>query len=292
MKTAFIINPAAGRGKTQRTWLSIKRLLPPGMMYEEYYTHGPGHASQLAKKLEQNGIECIVVVAGDGTLHEVVNGLVTGKTILGLIPTGTGNDFCRSLGIPIKPETAVRILWDGRIKRLDLGCVNDKFFINVAGVGFDAHVAREVNVNFKWLSGTAAYLAAVFKLLFTYQNLPLKVLLDDNINLNIRSFLLAVGNARYYGGGMCIVPSAVLDDGYFHICVAGDVDRLSILSNLPKIFKGKHIEHPLVTEYKAKKVNLSSDIPVVIHADGEIVGYLPATLTLLPGRLKFLVPGK
>ncbi|MDI3541046.1 MAG: hypothetical protein PWP66_584 [Thermosediminibacterales bacterium] len=214
-----------------------------GIDCESYFTKAPGHASSLAKALEIKGFQKIIVMGGDGTLHEVVNGLDTENIVLSIIPAGTGNDFCRLLGIPLNPQIAAKTLFEGEVTCLDIGRVNDRFFVNVAGVGFDAQVAEEVNNNVKWLTGTAAYLFALFKLLISYRNIPLKIILDKNVVLDIKSFLLAVGNAQYYGGRMRIVPSAVIDDGFFHVCVAGDVNRLEVLTTLPKIFSGKHLEY-------------------------------------------------
>lgn len=293
MKTAIIINPQAGRGKCKKIWPAIKKIImSQGIDCESYFTKSPGHASSLAKTLEIKGFQKIIVMGGDGTLHEVVNGLDTENVVLGIIPAGTGNDFCRSLGIPLNPQTAAKALFEAKEVRLDIGRVNDRFFVNVAGVGFDAQVAEEVNNNVKWLTGTAAYLFALFKLLISYRNIPLKIILDKNVVLDIKSFLLAVGNAQYYGGGMRIVPSAVIDDGFFHVCVAGNVNRLEVLTTLPKIFSGKHTEHSQVKEYKVKEIEIFSDYKAAVHADGEIVGYLPAKFTMLPGKLRFLLPGK
>ena len=264
----------------------------PEIVFEEHYTTGHGHASGLAGILEGNGAEKIVIVGGDGTLHEVINGLKKKEAIIGVIPTGTGNDFCRSIGIPADPRSAISTLSEGRIRKLDLGCVNDSFFINVAGVGFDAQVAQEINTGIRWLTGSPAYLAAVLKLIVTYRNIPLRVILDNHTEIHLKSFPLAVGNAQFYGGGMRIVPYAVPDDGFFHICAAGDVRKRDVLITLPKVFSGKHIGHPLVREYTAKKIEITSECRTALHADGEIIGHLPAKFSILPGKLNLLVPDK
>ena len=290
-KTAIIINPQAGRGKCKKKWPEIKSIIESqDIDFESYFTKAPGHASILAKDLETQGFTRIVVMGGDGTFHEVVNGLDAARVALGIIPAGTGNDFCRSVGIPLNPQITAQTLFKGRVIHVDLGCVNDRLFVNVAGVGFDARVAEEVNKNVKLLTGTSAYLFALFKLVVSYRNIALKVVLDNNIDLKINSFLLAIGNGRYYGGGMCIVPSALVNDGFFHICVAGDFKKIEVLTTLPKIFSGKHLEHPKVREYKAQAIEVFSDSREVVHADGEIVSCLPAKFSILPGKLKLLLP--
>lgn len=294
MKSAIIINPAAGRGKSRKHWLKIKRIIQTNnLIFQEYFTEGPGHAVEIAGQLEKKGFNKIIVVGGDGTLHEVINGLNSKKIILGMIPTGTGNDFSRTVGISRIPEKAAeQILLNGQAVDIDLGMINKKLFVNVAGIGFDAQVAEEINTSFKWLSGVPAYLLAVLKLLRKYRNIPLEINLDNKDVFTVKAFLLAVGNAQYYGGGIRIIPTAVIDDGFLNVCIAGDASKFEILTAIPKAFSGKHLEHDKVTAYKAKKITISSSIPAPIHADGEVVGYLPAVIELFPEKQKFLIPNK
>ncbi|RQD76483.1 MAG: diacylglycerol kinase family lipid kinase [Candidatus Syntrophonatronum acetioxidans] len=300
MKTAFIINPVAGRGRTKDIWPQAKKIMEEkNLDFLEIYTEKRGHASQIAQQLKGRGMPRIIVVGGDGTLHEVINGLAWGEErpeevirefTLGMIPTGTGSDFYRSLKVPLDPLKAARGLFHSKALSLDLGKINEVFFFNVAGVGFDARVAQEINLNFKWTSGATAYVLALFKVLLTYRNLNLEIVLDEGETITTKSLLLAVGNARYYGGGMCIVPSALLDDGYFHLCIIGDIGKGELLWNLPKIFSGRHVEHKKVREVKAQRIEIRARERAVIHADGELSGYLPVRISILPGSLKFLVP--
>lgn len=294
MKSAIIINPAAGRGKSRKHWLKIKKIIQENSLsFQEFFTKRPGHAVEIAGQLEKKGFKQIIVVGGDGTLHEVINGLNSKKITLGMIPTGTGNDFSRTLGISRNPEIAAKeILINGHPVDIDVGMVNKKLFVNVAGIGFDAQVAEEVNTNFKWLSGVPAYLSAVFKLLLKYRNIPLKINLDDKTFIEVKAFLLAVGNAQYYGGGIQIIPTAVIDDGYLNVCIIGNVNKLDVLTTIPKAFKGKHLEHEKVTTYKAKKIIITSTISAPIHADGEMIGRLPAVIELFPEKQNFLIPYK
>lgn len=290
MRTAVLVNPVAGRGQGRRVWRKVERAIRPVLGAPEVcFTDAPGSAARLANELQQQGYGRLVIVGGDGTLHEVVNGLDPSRVVIGMIPGGTGNDFSRCLGIPREPLAAVEVLARGEERRVDLGLVNGQVFTNVAGIGFDARVADEVNRHFRRLSGTAAYLAAVFKVLWSYRNVPVSVSLDGQAWQG-KVFLLAVGNAQYYGGGMRIVPSAILDDGYFHVCLAGDVGRRDVLLTLPRVFSGRHVEHPLVEERKALRVVVDASVPLAVHADGEIVSSTPAEFTVLPAALRVLAP--
>ena len=292
METFFLVNPVAGRGHTIKVWKQLQAFFEcSGIRYEKALTRAPWHAAELAIKALERGFERLVVVGGDGTLHEAINGTGPGPGHghLGIIPTGTGSDFPRTLGIPLSPLEAAGVLLSGQVREVDLGRVNGRFFVNVAGVGFDAEVAATVNRGLKFLRGAPAYLAAVLKVLATYRNTPVTLDLDGH-RYQGKILLAAVGNARYYGGGLCIVPQAQVDDGLFHLCVAWDLDKLDTLVTLPKVFKGGHVHHPKAWFPTARQVTITSEPPLSVHADGELVGHTPATFDLVPRGLRLLVP--
>ncbi|MEW6623466.1 MAG: diacylglycerol kinase family protein [Bacillota bacterium] len=292
MKTAVIVNPVAGGGKTLSKWVYIKQqLINNNLDFAEAFTEGIGSGVELAKNLQKDGYDCLLVAGGDGTLHEVVNGLDLNLPMqIGVLPTGTGNDFARALHISRDVNAMTQVILRGNTKAIDLGQVNDRKFINIAGVGFDAQVAKEVNQRkHKYLKGSAAYLVALAKVLVSYKCLPVHI----NINgyqQTEKILFLAVANAPYVGGGMKVVPQAVIDDGRFHICLAKDVGKFEILKTLPKIYHGKHTSHPQVLTMAAHEVRLESDYPFVLHADGEVIGGLPAVFKVLPKALTVLLP--
>lgn len=289
MRTAIIVNPAAGRNRSAKLWPDLAKILQNrAYSFESYFTAGQGDATRLAEDLSGR-VERIVVVGGDGTVHEVVQGIVERKVELAVIPTGTGNDFVRSLGIAKDPVKALDLLFQGRAKKIDVGRVNNRYFVNVAGLGFDAAVVHAVNTSYKYISGTATYLLALLKTLITYQNANLKVRVGDK-TLNSSSLLVAVGNGSWYGGGMKIVPDAILDDGQLDICIVGNITKPEILWSLPKIFNGSHVTHPKVTMLKGQEINIEAETPMVIQADGEIIGHAPAGIRVLPQALTVLVP--
>ena len=293
MKTAVIINPVAGRGKSYARWNVLKKELSDHKLYvEEFVTKSKGMATDLAEHIQKAGYTRLMVAGGDGTLHEVINGLnLPANMEIGILPTGTGNDFARAVGISYEKNLALKLITRGRTRLIDLGEVNQRKFINIAGVGFDAQVAHEVNAGFKFVSGTTAYLMALAKVMLTYQSLPIDIFIND-VKQTEEILFFSVANAPYIGGGMKIVPQAAIDDGLFHICLAQKVSRLEILHTLPKIYHGKHIEHPKVHIITARELRLSSAFSLPLHADGELLGTLPAYFRVLPGILLLLVPGK
>lgn len=289
MKTAIIINPAAGRGKSGKLWPKLEKvLLAHEYPYEAFFTAGQSDGTKLAQKLHDK-VERIVVVGGDGTIHEVVQSIVNSKAELAIIPTGTGNDFVRALGIPKEPLKALDLLFYGKGKKIDVGEVNGRYFVNVAGVGFDAIVVNAVNTKFRHVRGTMAYLLALFKTLATYQNVKVKVKVG-NRTFTTNSLLVAVGNGYCYGGGMKIVPGAILDDGLLNLCLVGDVTKGEILRTLPKIFSGGHVTHPKVVMLKGPEICIEAETPLVIQADGEIIGHAPAIMRAVPQALTVLAP--
>ena len=290
-KTAFIVNTTAGRNRTSRIWPQLERQLRNIAEFSVFHTIRQGAGTEVAMEAQKQGFDRIIVVGGDGTLHEVVNGIDPAKCVIGIIPTGTGNDFCRSMDIPKDPFAAVDYIFSDNIRTIDLGCVNGRRFLNIAGIGFDAEAANMVNTSpvLRYLSGTVAYLAAVFTLLPTYTNIPISITVDQE-TVSSCVFLVAVGNSNYYGGGMKIVPQAVIDDGLFHLCLGKDISLSDALGILPKIFSGKHIKHPKVYCMSGKHITLTSSTPMNVHADGEIVSVTPADFTIIPSCLRVVYP--
>lgn len=289
MKYAFIVNPLAGRGRARKTWQQVEPLLCRERTGAVYYTTRAGEAVDLARQAQDQGASVLVAVGGDGTVLEVVNGMDLDRTVLGLLPAGTGNDLSRSLGYPACPRAVAAGLFRWGARAMDLGKTNYGYFTNVIGAGFDAQVAHEINANIKFLTGTAAYLAGILKILAIYRNAPMTLCCDGR-SWEGKALLVAVGNGAYYAGGINIVPPARVDDGWFHLCLAKDVGKLDTLLMLPRLFKGGHTRHPKVEILQARRVTVDSPVPLMVQADGEILGPLPLTVELLPGALRVLAP--
>ncbi|MBO8141551.1 MAG: diacylglycerol kinase family lipid kinase [Firmicutes bacterium] len=290
MRLAFIVNPVAGAGRARKGWSVLEAVLKERRVeWQAFFTEGPGHGSVLAQKAARDGFTAVVAVGGDGTFNEVVNGVGAGDTPVGFIPLGTGVDFPRTAGLPRSPLAALDVVMAGRVRRVDVGAVNGRLFCNVAGAGFDAQVAARVNRYGVRRGGAIPYVIAVFQTLFSYENARFTIALDG-VTHEVTSLLLAVGNGRYYAGGMMICPEADFQDGRFDVCIVGDMGKIDTLLTLPRVFTGAHLRHPKVTYARARSVTVDGPAELAIQADGELIGHLPATFELKPQALPMLLP--
>jgi diacylglycerol kinase (ATP) len=289
-----ILNPAAGRGRAQRAWRQVAPALrDAGLTLHTVVEERPQLAIDLAAEAARAGVDVIAAVGGDGTIHEVVNGILTSgadpRPALAIIPGGTGNDFARGVGIPRDPLTAGRLLVHGARRRVDAGQVNDRYFVGIAGVGFDAEVAARVNRWPKWVSGTSVYVAAILYMLIAYRCVPTRLVLDGQAQ-HLRLFLVAVANTAWYAGGMYMAPPARPDDGVLEVITARDLGKIETLGLLPKVFSGAHLRHPKVAHLRAQEIQVESAAPLAIHADGETVGRVPAVFRVVPQAIDVIVP--
>lgn len=290
MSWTVIVNPVAGRGRTRKLVPEIEeRAAAVGAKVEVSLT--PDDPVRLARDAADHGHD-LVACGGDG-LVAVVAGVAadTGRK-LAVVPTGAGNDFARGLGYdPKHPLDAFSALEHGHDRVIDLGRVNGRWYTCVAGSGFDAEANRWANTVHR-LSGTTLYIAAVLRTLAVYKPHPFRLTVNGETH-DLQVWLVAIGNGPAYGGGMNIAPSASLDDGLLDVTVIGAMNRFQMLWNFPKVFKGTHVAHPLVTTYKAERVELESldpSVPMDIYADGELVSALPATMEAVRGALTVRVP--
>jgi len=274
-------------------WQVVSRVLAQrGLAVDHRLTEKRGAATELAAQARQAGYETVVAVGGDGTVQEVVNGLVGPKgdcpAALGVIPGGSGNDFSKMLGYPGDPAGALEVVLGGHVRRFDLGRANGRYFVNIAGVGFDAEVAGFLNQKPKRLPGILTYLYGILTILFRYRPALLSLDLGAEV-LRQKCLLVSVANGPSHAGGFKMCPEAKPDDGLLDICVAGDLTRPETLLLLPKVFSGRHTLHPKVRIYKGvKKVKISSDLPLFLQADGEIFGRVPALIEIVPGVLRVI----
>ncbi len=285
----FVVNPAAGSGRANGVWQQIEDLLRErGLSYHAIVSTEAGVTPELVReRLKQKRPDRIVAVGGDGTVSEVVNGYAPEEIPLGVVAAGSGNDFARYFGLSGDPVEALEVVLNGTVRRVDLGRINDRYMINVGGAGFDAKVADETNRMGKRLGSTLPYVVALLKTLITWKNAEVQIELDGE-TLKRRVLLVAVGNGQYLGGGMHILPSADMEDGVMDICIGEDLTKSEVVGLLAKIYKGQHVGHPKITMKRAKKVRISSPMPLYYHADGEPLGMAPVTFEILPGKLLVL----
>jgi len=301
LQTKVIVNPVAGARSTRRKWPIISRLMERiGLSFDFAYTEGVGHAMELARLAASDGYRYLVAVGGDGTVNEVTNGILHSTnaktTVLGVVSTGTGSDFARSAGLARDYAIACANLTSSKRLTIDVGVVEyqrdgkrqERFFVNSAGVGFDAAVVKETERLPKFFGGTIPYVAGMLRTLVFYRNKEIVLKVGDEEERH-RVLNVAVANGNYCGGGMRIAPEAKLDDKLLDVVVFGDMSKFEILKEFPTIYKGTHINHPKVSMKKATNVAIESAEPMLVYADGELLGECPAAFRVVPAALSLVV---
>jgi diacylglycerol kinase (ATP) len=290
MTWTVIVNPVAGRGRTRKLLPQIEeRAAAVGAKVQVSPTSDD--PARLAREAADQGHD-LVACGGDGLVAAVAGVAADTARRLAVVPTGAGNDFARCLGYdPKRPLDAFGALEQGHDRVVDLGRVNDRWYTCVTASGFDAEANRWANT-VRRLSGTALYVAAVLRTLAVYQPHPFRLTVDGESH-ELRAWLIAVGNGPAYGGGMNIAPNARLDDGLLDVTVVGEMSRVEMLVNFPKVFKGTHVGHAKVRTFRGAHVELASldaSVPMDVYADGERVGPLPATMEAVRDALTARVP--
>jgi YegS/Rv2252/BmrU family lipid kinase len=286
-------NPAAGNGREPRRLGLVEALLRERKAdFEVRRTEAPGHATELAREMllaEPDGT--IVVVGGDGTVHEIVQamGAAPGRGVLCFVPAGGGNDASRTIGSPSSVIEAAGLAIDGAERRLDLGVLAGEFFFNGVGVGLDGATAAK-SKEFRRLRGLPAYLAAAIATIARYEN-PILKLKGESVSWEGPAILCAIGNGPSCGGGFRLTPDATASDGMIDACVLGDFGRIEALANLPKALSGSHRKHRKAAFFRGTGFTLSSDRSLFAHADGEIRRpEFPIRFGVAPGAIRVRVP--
>lgn len=289
MHHQLIVNPKAGNGRSQKLLPYIEKTFQErGIPYDIYITRGPNDATQAAKRAAETH-DILVAIGGDGTIHEVVNGMATSSATLGILPVGTGNDYARALGYPKEIDRACLALLEGKTKKMDLGHVLDRYFVNCVGVGFDGVVAHYANQGIKYVSGAWVYIIAILKTLITYRPVNMEILLDGK-SFSLNPTLVAVGIGQSYGGGMQILPHAIVDDGLFDVCIIEETGRLKTLFTFPQVIQGRHLSLKEVEIYRCQEVCISMRSPMKLHMDGEIFTNQELHFTMIPKGIKVIQP--
>lgn len=306
-----IVNPTAGIGLAEKDWPKIKKLLESaGFSIESHLTTHPFHAIELTRELvQEKGFTHIIAVGGDGTLNEVVNGIFqqtrfeTSDITLGMITVGTGNDWGRMYDFPMNYEKAIQILLHEDCFLQDVGKVKYRFdtedksryFINMAGMGYDALVAKKTNLmKSKGKGGTLSYLFNLVTGLFQYQHTHLHIKVDDKEVLNDKVFTLSIGICKYNGGGMMQLPNAIPDDGLFDMTVIKKTSKLTVIKNIKNLYDGSFINLPEVETFTGKKITVTSLPPhsIFLETDGESLGNSPLDFEIVPKAVKLIVHKK
>ncbi len=321
-----VINPNAGKRRAEKDWhLILSLLLNSGIKFNHKFTTHKLHANTITTEAIGKGFRKFIAIGGDGTFNEVTNAIFSQKTCpaseikFGVICVGTGNDWCRTLGIPNDYNSAVEIIKAGNTSLFDVGLAhfnNDKmkssrYFVNVAGMGFDAMVAKKVNEDKDSnRTGKILYLKNLFLCLLKSKAINCSIQIDDantipcnseqchpersrrnsrRISIEAPIFSISVGIGKYNGGGMMQLPNAIADDGLLDITLIKKISRFDVIMQTKNLYDGTFIKHPSVALYQGKKVLIEAEEPVGIELDGEYVGNTPVEFEVLPRVLRVFV---
>ena len=297
----LIANARSGKGGVAKCLPEVtNELKSRGLEHEVRFTERPGHAIDIARESIDEGKRFLVAVGGDGTIHEVVNGMIDGDSprvadpVLGVVSAGTGSDFIKTFGLPAAPGVAVSHLDGPESFPIDIGKVTytedghevTRYFPNIAEVGIGADVVARAQRLPRWM-GPTVYLAAFWLVMRKHKVAQVKVDLVDRTYEGPANNIV-VANCQFFGGGMKIAPKAAPTDGLLDIQVEHARKREAI-SIMPKVFKGEHLPHPDIEEFKRVKCSVESDRPLLIEADGEVLGHTPARFEVLKDIIRLKV---
>lgn len=304
-KILAVVNPVSANGTTGKEWSKFEnKIKESGVDLDVQFTRYPLHAIEITRIALKSGYDIIVSVGGDGTMNEVLNGffendcIINDNANLAVFSRGTGCDLVRTLGIGKEVEDIIRILLDRKCIRCDVGKVNYiehsgekkiRYFLNVSDVGIGAETTYRVNRNSKALKGFLSFFLGALSTIIKNKNKKLKIVIDGNITIEEKINSVIIGNGRYFGGGMHVAPTAQIDDGLFDIIILGDLGKTELIMNFPKIYKGTHLTHPKVRNYRGKNIKIYSDEKVLIELDGEQPGTIDAELKIIHKGINILI---
>lgn len=290
MRIIVLYNPSAAHGKARHLLkCALEIFRRHAVDFEVRESQSPQHLVELARRAHEEKPDLIVSAGGDGTHHYVLNGLFGSETPLGLLPVGRGNDFAIGVGIPRDLRGAAETLLYGRVRQVDLARVGQVVYGCVAGVGFDSTVNRYANERVYWLTGSLAYIWSLLYCLKDYRPKPLEITADGE-SFSGEVVFAVVGNNSSYGGGIRLAPRAKLDDGLLDVCIIPSMGRLEFLRWIPRAYRGEHLCHPRIKYFQARKIALRSTSRMELFGDGEFLQELPATIEVVPGALRVIVP--
>lgn len=327
-RAMLIVNPVAGTGSALKIWDDLQETLRDlGVDFDYRFTERHGHAIEIAAESAKKGYGTVVVVGGDGTIFEVTNGIMSlpkkDRPAVGIVPTGRGSDFCRTLDIPQDWFAAAPLLVSGKRRTIDVGKMEyvgpdgtrAGYFANVAGLGFDGEVTERANNMPEGLSktvgGTGTYLLSLLITYARYREKDVMLSIDDR-QYRVLATTVVIANCRYFGGRMHIAPDAVPDDGLFDVVVIGagfgppvlelpedkpppshtrlerSLAKVRMARNVPKVYKGSHVRDESVMVARGSRVKVASDDRMVLQADGEVIGAGPFSAEIIPGALEII----
>jgi diacylglycerol kinase (ATP) len=299
---AFVVNPASANGSTGRRWAEIaRRAAAAGLQGETLISTRPGEVADLTARAVREGARLVVVVGGDGTVYEAVNGLLRdgGASVeLGVIPRGTGTDFVRTFAIPRDVDRALEVVRDGAVRTIDAGRARyvawdrspaESYFANFGGAGISGAIARRANSSSKAMGGRASFVWATVAVFLGWKSSEVTVRADAEERTGPMFEILAT-IGEYAAGGMWVTPGAAPDDGLFDVLLIGDVTKADFVRTFPKIYRGRHVTHPKIEVLRGATVTIDSAEPLPVALDGEQPGTTPVTFEIVPNALRLRVP--
>lgn len=303
LKTQVIVNPESNKGKTRKRWKDIQEALKSFLKeFKCEFTEKPFQAIEISRAAIKEGTELVVGVGGDGTMNEIANGfyenreIINPETALGIVPSGTGCDFTRSLNIPLDLKNALKVITQAPSSLIDIGRATfkansgeeqERYFLNVADFGIGGEVVKKVNEN-RMKRKASSYLKCLLSTFIAYKSKRLRIKIDDD-ELPIDEYMIgAVSNGRIFGKGMKIAPEAELDDGLFDVVLIRGMKLFEFLRNVWKIYAGSHLSHPKILLIRGRKTEVfpaEGQEDVLIELDGEQLGMLPATFEIVPSSI-------
>ena len=289
MKYKIITNPVAGKGKAIALIQQVGDMLKGREVeFDIALTKAPGDAANLSRLAAEEGWPVIVSLGGDGTICEVINGLVGTDSALGIISCGTGNDIVRSLGMSTDVEQAIDTLLTGERRKIDVGVERDQVFTNIAGIGFACDVTSQANAMRK-LKGSLVFFTATYEALSALKPIDVRVELDHG-TIETKAVSITISNMKYAGGGMVFAPDAVVDDGLFDICIVREIGKPSFALTFPQMYRDSGVKHPAVSRYRSSVVRIFTEQPLEKMFDGNINGKTPLEAKIMRKAVDVLVP--
>lgn len=285
-KYLFIVNPKAGKGRTRKIVPMLERgAAKRGMESKFVYTESQGDGEAIARSARGGGFTHVVGVGGDGTSHEIVNGLIGTDVIFGTVPSGSGNDFPKAADIPVETERAVEAVFEGRVRHVDVGKLGGRYFINGLGFGLDGAVAHRFK-SFRMLGGQAAYFISSVLEALTFKAFSAEIIIDD-FNFSGQVLLTGASNGHSQGG-FWLAPDAAVDDGVLDFHLIRDMEPLSRLIKIPKVLKGNYREIKEMDIICGKSMDITVHDNIPAHMDGQTFFLVPGThrIEIVPGALK------
>jgi YegS/Rv2252/BmrU family lipid kinase len=288
MPLTLLVNPSSAGGRALKLLPRVEQALDARRaVFRVQRTRSLEHGVEQALRAVE-AEELPVVISGDGLVGAIGGAMAGAETPLGIVPGGRGNDLARALGIPDEPEQAIATVLAGNTRRIDVGEANGRRFLGIVSVGFDSECNRLAN-EVRLVRSNLVYLYSLVRTLRGWKPARFTIRVDDE-RMRVSGYSVSVANNSTFGGGMRIAPGAELDDGEFDIVIVGEVGKLRFLANLPKVFKGTHVDRDEVRVFRAPHLELSASRPFPVYADGDHLTDLPVSLRVLPRALSVLVP--